>query len=89
MNPEIFMSSESIQRQHSIDVFSQGEEKAEKATKSEIDRLKGLIDIQINKHSSTSAVRKLAEESKRNKSYQLDLSADIVEVLTKIKSELR
>lgn len=86
---EVFMSSESIQRQHSIDVFSQAEKEKGKEKTSEVERLKGMIDVYIAKHSNTVSVRKEAEEKNRDKSYQLDLSADLVVILEKIKSELR
>lgn len=85
-----YNSSEELQRQRSV--FADNAPKKE-ANTTETDKIKKILDLYIAKHSKTTAVRAL---SKGNPSvaqygvgYQLDLSADIVEILEKIKSELR
>lgn len=81
-----YNSSEEIQRQQA-EVFARRQKKA--APASETQKLKKVLDAYIAKHSSTVAVRALAKERDKTAEHQLDVSADIVEILTKIKSELR
>jgi len=84
-----YQSSEELQR-HNHDVFMSNEaKKVQNGTKTEQDKLKSVLDKYIAKHSSTKSVRALAQENKRTAEYQLDLSADLVEILEKIKNELR
>ena len=88
-----YISSEDLTRHiQAKEAFIQAEKK-KKPVVSETDRLKGILDRYIAKHSKTTSVRKLAGESKKvekyGADYQLDLSADIVETLEKIKSDLR
>lgn len=87
-----YSSSEEFQR-HSADVFAndqlKAQEKKRKETQAERDKLKALLDKYVAHYSSTRSVRDEAVKHKRTNDYQLDLSADIVEVLEKIKSELR
>lgn len=84
-----YQSSEDIQRQHSADVFARAEQKRTERVATEKQKLVKVIDSYIGLHSSTKSVRAAAKESGRSAEYQLDLSADIVEILEKIKSELR
>lgn len=84
-----YSSSEQLQRAHSADVFAQTQAKEKKAAATESEKVKGMLDKYIEQHSSTTKVRALAEKNKREKSYQLDLSADLVEMLEKIKKSLR
>lgn len=82
-----YQSSEEFQRHAAADAFTKAElKKAEVVPEKE--SFKKLLDKHIAKHESTVAVRALAKDNKRGAQYQLDLSADIVEELTKIKSEL-
>ena len=81
-----YSSSEELQRQRSV--F------ADQTAKKEVDvtetaKLKKMLDRYIEKHSHTSSVRSMAKAANRTAEQQLDLSADLVEILTKIKSELR
>lgn len=85
---ESYQSSEELQRQRRADVFT-AESKKQKKTLTEKDKLKRLLDMHIDTHSDTSRVRAEAKANNRENGYQLDLSADIVLILTKIKSELR
>ena len=83
-----YNSSEELQR-HSLGVFVGADAEKKEKNVTETKRLKGIIDAYIKKYSSTSSVRSEAKKNGRTNDYQLDLSADIVEILEKIKSELR
>ena len=89
---EHYNSSEELQRAQAS-VFAQKEvetaAKKREARKSELNANQKLVDDYIALYSNTKHVRNMAEEHKRTADYQLDLSADIVEVLEKIKSKLR
>ena len=85
-----YSSSEELQRQRSV--FADKTSKKEVNT-TETDKIKKILDLYIAKHSKTTTVRALSRENPNvaqyGVGYQLDLSADIVEILEKIKSELR
>ena len=85
-----YNSSEELQRQRSV--FADKTAKKEVNT-TETDKIKKILDLYIAKHSKTTTVRALSKENPNvaqyGVGYQLDLSADIVEILEKIKSELR
>lgn len=83
-----YQSSEELQR-HTADVFAN--KAAEKKVVDTTDRskLKKVLDIYIAKYKSTDTVRKMAKEAGRTAEQQLDLSAELVEILEKIKSDLR
>lgn len=84
-----YISSEELQR-HNAEVFARDEANKKQATqRTEKDKVKDVLDIYIAKHNSTKEVRAMAKEQKRGADYQLDLSADIAEILIKIKSELK
>ena len=84
-----YTSSEELQRHNHIGAFaSDGDKKAERDV-TEVERVKKVLDKHIKQHSSTRTVRDEATKHQRTADYQLDLSADIVEILEKIKSELR
>ena len=86
---EVYSSSEELQR-HNAGVFANKEaEKQKKQQLTDKERLIAGLDKYINKYSKTTSVRKMAKEAERDADYQLDLSADIVEILEKIKSDLR
>ncbi len=91
MNPE-YQSSQELQRKNR-DVFA--DEEAAKAQKlaeekqSEKTKLHKVLDKYIAKHSKTSSVREMAKEGGRTADAQLDLSAEVVVILEKIKNELR
>lgn len=86
---EVYNSSEELQR-HNAEVFaSKQAEKEQKKRLTDKERLFAGLDKYIDKYSKTTSVRKMAKEAKRDADYQLDLSADIVEILEKIKSDLR
>lgn len=82
-----YVSSEEFQR-HKADVFAR--EQSEKTVDvSERERIVKIIDSHIGIYESTTSVRDMAKENNRAADYQLDLSADIVKVLSKIKKELK
>lgn len=83
-----YNSSEELQR-HSADVFAREQVKKTEDTITERGRLKKILDKHIAQHEKTASVRKLAKSAGRTNDYQMDLSADLVEILEKIKSELR
>lgn len=84
-----YQSSEELQR-HNADKGVFADEAAKKAKQSTPDAEKGkrVLDLYIAKYSNTATVREEAKKNGRTNGYQLDLSADMVIVLTKIKSEL-
>lgn len=84
-----YESSEQIQRKHNADVFAATQEKAKKVAATEAEKVKGMLDKYIEQHSTTIAVRAAAKKAKRTNEYQMDLSADLVEMLQKIKKSLR
>jgi hypothetical protein len=84
---EGYQSSEELQRHNSV--FTDKSAEKVKSGTTESDKFKRVLDKYISKHSLTKNVRALAKENKRTADYQLDLSADLVLILEKIKSELR
>lgn len=84
-----YNSSEELQRATRDTFVNQAVEKKAEQKRSEKDKLHAVLDKYITKHNSTKSVRAMAVETKRDASYQLDLSADLVEILEKIKNELR
>lgn len=84
-----YNSSEELQRANRDTFVDEAAKNAAKKERSEKDKLHKILDKYIAKHSSTKDVRALAKDGKRTADYQLDLSADLVEILEKIKNELR
>lgn len=84
-----YQSSEELQRANR-DAFVDAEAKKKaKQSRTEKDKLHAVLDKYIAEHGSTDKIRKLAKENNRTADQQLDLSADLVEILKKIKNELR
>jgi hypothetical protein len=83
-----YISSEELQR-HNADVFAGKTAKKKTVDTTETDKVKKVLGIYIAKHSATINVREEAKNNNRTAEYQLDLSADLVIILQKIKSELR
>lgn len=84
-----YESSEQLQRAHNADVFARTQEKEKKVVATQAQKTARMLDKYIEQHASTVKVRALAIKNKRENNYQMDLSADLVEILEKIKSELR
>jgi hypothetical protein len=84
-----YHSSEQLQ-QRNRDVFASEQAKKNKdKNRTEKDKIHKVLDQYIEKHSKTSEVRKMAQEGERTAEAQLDLSAEVVVILEKIKNELR
>lgn len=84
-----YKSSEELQRR-SRDVFADKTAKdSQKKDQTAKAKVKALLDVYIEKHSKTSSVRDMAKEGERTAEAQLDLSAEVVVILEKIKKELR
>lgn len=84
-----YQSSEELQRSNRDAFVDEAAKKKAEETRSEKDKLHAVLDKHIAKHSKTSDVRKMAKEGERTAEAQLDLSAEIVTILEKIKNELR
>ena len=86
---EVYNSSEELARVARQTFIQKEQEKEQEKRLTDKERLLSGLNQYIAKYSKTTSVRKIAEEKKRTADYQLDLSADIVEILEKIKSDLR
>lgn len=86
---EEYKSSEEIQRAHRTFVQDEEKKKEEQQRLTDKQKLHAVLDKYIAKHNSTKEIRKMAKDGKRTADAQLDLSADVVEILEKIKNELR
>lgn len=84
-----YQSSEEFQRTSRGAFTDAAASKEKQEQETEKQKLQKVLDVYIAKHGSTKAVRAMAKDSKRSADYQLDLSADLVEILEKIKKELR
>ena len=87
MSAHEYVSSEELQR-HAADIAA-AQETEEKNPATDRDAVRAVLSKHITKHKSTDFVRAQAKASERSADYQLDLSADIVVILEKIKNELR
>ncbi len=86
---EVYNSSEEFQRAHKAGLAQQKvEEERQKAT-TEKQKIKVVLDKYIKKYSDIVEVRKMAEAHKKSADHQLDVNAEVVETLRKIKNELR
>jgi len=85
-----YQSSEELQRASRGAFVDEKEAKEEEEKQSEHDKLKKTLDKYIKKHETTKGVR---EERKKHEGRSLELqfgiSDGIVEILEKIKNELR
>lgn len=84
-----YQSSEELQRASRGAFIDEAAKKKVEEQQTEKDKLRKVLDRYIAKHSKTTDVREMAKEGKRTVEAQLDLSADLVEILEKIKKELR
>ena len=78
---EVYNSSEEFQRAHAAGL---AQKKAEEAQ-----RIRKTLDKYIAKYSKTTETRKRALSNGKTADHQLDVDADVVEILEKIKNELR
>lgn len=84
-----YQSSEELQRANRDTFVDKAAQKKAEKERTEKDKLHKVLDKHIAKHSKTSEVRKMAKEGERSAEAQLDLSAEVVVILEKIKNELR
>lgn len=84
-----YHSSEELQRRSRDTFVDEAAKKAAKEERTQKDKIHAVLDKHIAKHSKTSEVRKMAKEGERTAEAQLDLSAEVVVILEKIKNELR
>ena len=86
-----YQSSEEFQRHkfNNPGVFASEKDKEAVKEVTPNEKVKKVLDRYIQKHSQTKNIRAMAKENNRTADQQLDLSADLVEILEKIKSELR
>lgn len=86
---EVYNSSEEFQRAHAAGLAQKKAEEEQRKATTEKQRIRATLDKYIDKYSKTSEVRKMAEEHKKSADHQLDVCAEVVEVLEKLKNELR
>lgn len=84
-----YQSSEELQRAARGTFIDEAAQRAAQEQRTEKDKIHTVLDKYIAKYSKTSTVRELAKQGNRTAEAQLDLSADLVEILEKIKNELR
>ncbi len=88
MNTE-YQSSEEIQRKNRDAFVDESAQKKQEEQRTEKDKLHRVLDKYIKQHTSTKDVRDLAKKNERSVDAQLNLSADLVEILETIKKDLR
>lgn len=86
---EEYNSSEELARAHRQTFVQKEKEAEQQAHLTEKQKLHKVLDRYIKKYGSTKDVREMATKAKRTADYQLDLSADLIGILEKIKNELR
>lgn len=86
---EVYNSSEEFQRAHAAGLAKQKAEEEQQQATTEKQKLKAVLDKYINKYSKTTEIRKMGDKNKKSAEHNLDVAADVVEVLEKIKNELR
>lgn len=89
-----YQSSEELQRKNRDAFLDENAKKEEQQKRTEKDKLHKVLDKYIAKHKTVSAVRERLKENKKSVSgkaleVQFEVSDAIVDVLEKIKNELR
>lgn len=84
-----YQSSENVQRAYAQGVFIDGSQEQEKQDDPFKDKVIKVLDKYIDAHKFTDSVRRMAKANGRTADQQLDLSADLVEILEKIKKEVK
>lgn len=86
---EVYNSSEEFQRAHAQGLAQQkADEQKQKAT-TEKQRIRAVLDKYIDKYGDTVEVKKMGEKNKKSADHNLDVAADVTEILRKIKNELK
>lgn len=86
---EVYNSSEEFQRAHAVGLAKQAEEEQKQKVTTERQKIKVVLDKYIKKYGDTVEVRKMGEKNKKSADHNLDVAAEVTEVLRKIKNELR
>ena len=86
---EVYSSSEEFQRAHRVGLAKQKEDEERQKALTEKQKVRKVLDKYIEKYSKTTETRKRAEAHKKSADHQLDVDAEVVEILEKIKNELR
>lgn len=86
---EVYHSSEEFQRTHAAGLSQKKAEEQQQKAATEKQRIRAVLDKYIEKYSKTTETRKRAQANGKTAEHQLDVDADVVEILEKIKNELR
>lgn len=86
---EVYNSSEEFQRAHKAGLAQQKVEEERQQATTEKQKIKVVLDKYIAKYGDTIEVRKRGEKNKKSADHNLDVAAEVAEVLRKIKNELR
>lgn len=86
---EVYNSSEEFQRAHKAGLEQQKIEEARQKATTEKQKIHAVLDKYLAKYSKTTETRKRAQKNKKSADHQLDVDAEVVEILEKIKNELR
>lgn len=86
---EVYNSSEEFQRAHAAGLAQQKIDEAKQQATTEKEKIKVVLNKYINKYSKTTETRKRAKANNKSADHQLDVDAEVVEILEKIKNELR
>ncbi len=86
---EVYNSSEEFQRAHAAGLAEKAAKEAQQKATTEAQRIRAVLDKYIAKYSKTTETRKRAQAHGKTADHQLDVDAEVVEILEKIKNELR
>lgn len=86
---EVYNSSEEFQRAHAAGLAEKKAREEQQKIDTEAQRIRRTLDRYIAKYSKTTETRKRAEAHGKSADHQLDVDAEVVEILEKIKNELR
>ena len=86
---EVYNSSEEFQRAHAAGIAQKAANEAEQKATTERQKIRLVLDKYIAVYSKTTETRKRALANNKSADHQLDVDADVVEILQKIKNELR
>jgi dsDNA-specific endonuclease/ATPase MutS2 len=86
---EVYNSSEEFQMAHARGIAQQKADEAKRQATTEKEKIHEVLDNYIGQYSKTTEVRKLAAKHKKSAEHYLDVAADVVEILEKIKNQLR
>lgn len=85
---EEYASSEEFARVHAAGIAKKAADEAAAEAVTEKQKVIKVLNKYIVKYSKTTEVRKMAKANQKSADHQLDVAADVVEILEKIKIEL-